>query len=268
MTMRALAASLLIAMTLSLAACSGSESEALPSDEARMPASSADLEGELYTDVVETLEAAGFTSIETNALGDLITGWLNKPEEVDEVEIGGVASFEKGEVFQRDVKIVVNYHSFPDEAEPSPEASDQEDPETATVDLPYWCEDGGGFANAAPIELRYTQGNIPVTITVEAPTVLPEGSNPQANAAFTVTIANLSEDRTWDPTLFALAVPATDMDTSVINYGEWPTGYGAEDVAPGESLTFTDEWNVADLDDVRYELRVDGLAGDTVCFAR
>jgi hypothetical protein len=107
-----------------------------------------------------------------------------------------------------------------------------------------------------------------VTVTVEAPVALPVGSNPDANASFTVTIANLSSDRTWDPMLRALAVSTYDTDTSVVNYGEQPTGYGTDDVGPGQSLTFTDEWNVADLEDVRYELRVDGLAGDTVCFAR
>lgn len=268
MRRRALVVGFVLAMVLSVTACSGAEPEEPQAGQARMPASSDDLEGELYTDVVETLEAAGYTNIETNALGDLITGWLSKPDEVDEVEIGGVASFDKGEDFPNDVKIVVKYHSFPEEEEPSPEASDPSEPETSTVDLPYWCGDGFGFGNATPIELRYTQGNIPVTVTVEAPVALPAGSTPDANASFTVTIANLSSDQTWDPMLRALAVSADDTDTSVVNYGEQPTGYGNDDVGPGQSLTFTDEWNVADLEDVRYELRVDGLAGDTVCFAR
>lgn len=268
MLRRAMAVGFVLAMMLSVTACSDAKPEELQADQGRMPASSDDLEGELYTDVVDTLEAAGFTNIETNALGDLITGWLSKPDEVDEVEIGGVVSFDKGEVFPNGVKIIVTYHSFPEEEEPSPAASDLSEPETSTVDLPYWCGDGFGFGNGAPLELRYTQGNIPVTVTVEAPVALPAGSIPDANTSFTVTIANLSSDRTWDPTLSALAVPTSDMDTSVINYGKWPTGYETEDVGPGQSLTFTDEWNVADLEDVRYELRVDGLAGDTVCFAR
>ncbi len=38
--------------------------------------------------------------------------------------------------------------------------------------MPFWCEDGGGFGNAAPMEVRYTKGNISVTITVEAPVAL------------------------------------------------------------------------------------------------
>ncbi len=268
MLRRVMTVGFVLAMVLSVTSCSGAKPEEIQAGQGRMPASSDDLEGELYTDVVDTLEAAGFTNIETNALGDLITGWLNKPDEVDEVEIDGVVSFDKGDVFRNGVKIVVNYHSFPEKDEPSPEASDPSEPETPTVDLPYWCGEGFGFGNGVPIKLRYTQGNIPVTVTVDAPVALLAGSNPDANASFTVTISNLSSDRTWDPTLFALAVPTSDMETSVINYGEWPTGYETDDVGPGQSLTFADEWNVADLEDVRYELRVDGLAGDTVCFAR
>lgn len=265
---RATAVVVLAAMTLTIAACSGAEPDMLAAGQVRMPASSNDLEGESYTDVIDTLEAAGFTNVGTNALGDLITGWLSKPDEVDKVEIGGVVSFDKGEVFADDVRIVVSYHSFPEKDEPSPSDSDPDGPETANADLPYWCGDGFRFGTAAPIELRYTQGNIPVTVTVEAPAAVPAGSDSGANASFTVTIENLSSDRTWDPMLRALAAPTGDGKTSVVNYGEQPTGYGTDDVAPGQSLTFVDEWSVADVEDVRYELRVDGLAGDTVCFAK
>lgn len=160
-------------------------------------------------------------------------------------------------------------HSFPEEAEEEPTngASSTADGTASSIDLPYWCEDGGGFGNAAPLDLRYGP-NIPVTITVEAPVLLPDGANPDANASFQLTITNLSSDQSWDPSLFALAVAATDTDSSVISHGEWPTGFESQDVAPGESVTFADEWNIADLENVRYELRVDGLAGDTVCFAR
>jgi hypothetical protein len=268
MVRRAIAVGFVLAMMLSVTACSGTETAHLQANQVRMPASSGDLEGEMYTDVVSTLKTAGFTNIETNALGDLITGWLSKPDEVDEVEISGMTTFDKDEILQRDVKIVVNYHSFAADQEPSSDALDPGDRQVSPVELPYWCADGGGFGNAAAIELRYTQGNIPVTVTVEAPVALPAGSSPDANASFTVTIANESPDQIWDPTLFVLAVPASDLDTSVINYGEWPTGYGNDDVAPGQSLTFADNWNVADLENVRYEMRVDGLAGKTVCFTK
>lgn len=74
------------------------------------------------------------------------------------------------------------------------------------------------------MEVRYTKGNISVTITVEAPVAL-QGSDSDANASLSVTIMNSSEGRTWDPMLYTLAVPESDRDTSVINKGEWPTGF-------------------------------------------
>src|SRR5690606_28762429 len=110
--------------------------------------------------------------------------------------------FEKGEMFKRDVKIVVNYHSFPERNEPGtgPEASDQ--PEAATIDLPYWCGDAYKFGEAATMDLRYTRKDISVEISVEAPVaVTAPARNPEANASFTVTLKNLSEADTWDPML-------------------------------------------------------------------
>lgn len=273
MLRRATTLSLMFVTMVLATACGSVAAEELTADQAQMPASSDDLEGEAYPDVVEMLQDAGFSNIETVALGDLITGRLKDPDTVDEVEIGGVASFDKGEVFAKDVDIVVNYHSFPEddvevEGAGTPTAGESDDGAPSAVDMPFWCGDGYSFSTAAPIELRYTQGHIPVTVTVSAPVALATPTKPEANVVFTVTLANLSTDRAWsDPTLFALAAPTGDLEKSVINYGEWPTGYAGAEVGPGQTVTFTDEWKVEDPEDVRYELRVDGLAGDTVCFA-
>lgn len=114
---RAIATGIVLSAVLWVTACSSAQTEESPTNEVRMPAASEDLEGEAYGDVVAILEEAGFTDIETVALGDLITGWLNKPDTVDEVEIDGVVSFDKGERFEPDVRIVINYHSFPERDE-------------------------------------------------------------------------------------------------------------------------------------------------------
>jgi hypothetical protein len=53
----------------------------------------------------------------------------------------------------------------------------------------------------------------------------------------------------------------------VINCGEVPSGFLSEDIAPGQSVTFTDEWNIADLDNVRYELQF-GRTGRRPCLLR
>lgn len=61
------------------------------------------------------LRNAGFTNIETVALGDLTTGWLKDPGEVKEVNIAGSTSFDGGDAFRPDAAIVVSYHSFPED---------------------------------------------------------------------------------------------------------------------------------------------------------
>jgi hypothetical protein len=94
-----------------------------------LQASSDDLTGRQVDDVVAALEAAGFTRVETVALGDLITGWLHDEGEVDEIALDGETEFDSGHRVDPDVSIVVSYHSFPEEqeAEPSPKPASTPD---------------------------------------------------------------------------------------------------------------------------------------------
>ncbi|MBG6213736.1 hypothetical protein RCH23_001381 [Cryobacterium sp. CAN_C3] len=121
MIKRIIAAGLGVALMLSVAGCS--REKPLTADQARMPASSDDFIDEDFQDVADSLTGAGFTNVETKAMGDLIAGWLSSPGEVEEVEIGGVASFDKASVFERGVSIVVSYHSFPEDDEDQPAES-------------------------------------------------------------------------------------------------------------------------------------------------
>ena len=105
------------------------------SDTAKMPEASSELEGEDYQDVMTRLEVAGFTSIETAALDDLITGWLTNDGEVERVSVNGETDFSSGSRYPVDARIVITYHTFP-EAE-SDEAAESnpvegETPESAT----------------------------------------------------------------------------------------------------------------------------------------
>jgi hypothetical protein len=109
---RVLACALIFALVLSTAACGGKNE---PDGLIGMPGSSSDFEGETYQNVVEDLESAGFTDVETKPLGDLITGWLSKPDEVDEVTVDGDGDFKIDDRFEATTRIVVSYHSFPPE---------------------------------------------------------------------------------------------------------------------------------------------------------
>ena len=72
------------------------------------------LKGQNYEDVVEILEAKGFTNIKVNDLNDLITGWISKDGSVENVVIGGDDSFAEEDWFAPDSVVVINYHSFAD----------------------------------------------------------------------------------------------------------------------------------------------------------
>ena len=93
-----------------------------------MPSSSSGFEGEPYQDVVDDLEEAGFTNVQSRPMADLITGWLNKEYSVDRVKVGSETKFGKNSRFPSETKILVYYHSFPEDEEEIPEATPTEDP--------------------------------------------------------------------------------------------------------------------------------------------
>ncbi|MBQ6240847.1 MAG: hypothetical protein IJK56_10905 [Firmicutes bacterium] len=63
-------------------------------------------------DVVETLKAAGFTNIRTEALGDLVFGFIHSEGDTEGITIDGLESFGAGSQFLSDSEVVVRYHTF------------------------------------------------------------------------------------------------------------------------------------------------------------
>lgn len=74
-----------------------------------------DLEGIDYKEAISDLQKQGFTNITTSPDKDLITGWITKDGEVEEVSIDGSTSFSSGSRFLPNAEIVITYHTFPDE---------------------------------------------------------------------------------------------------------------------------------------------------------
>lgn len=104
-----------VLLVLFVAACGG------PTNDGKLevPASSDDLEGKNYKDVVGDFKAVGFTNVETKAIRDLVTGWLTDNGEVEKVTIGGLSTFDSGKRFAKGTKVVVSFHTFPKKAEPA-----------------------------------------------------------------------------------------------------------------------------------------------------
>ena len=63
--------------------------------------SSDEIVGENYQTVISQLEKTGFTNIKTKVLDDLITGWLTKDGEIEQVEINGDTEFSANDSFQK-----------------------------------------------------------------------------------------------------------------------------------------------------------------------
>lgn len=113
---------LMIAITI-LSACSDEPD----SNMVKINASSDEIVGENYQTVVSNLKETGFTNVETKVLDDLITGWLTKDGEVEQIEINGNTEFGINESFQKDSKIVITYHTFAKEEKSVNEPTDDKD---------------------------------------------------------------------------------------------------------------------------------------------
>lgn len=168
------------------------------------PASSSMLEGEDYRDVVMRFENAGFTNIETEPMGDLITGWVNKDGSVAKVSIAGETSFGSSSEYPPDALVRISYHSYP-----------QSDPETDkdSSGLPAESEEASEAAAAAgTAEEISVRSDFPVENAIKA-----------VVTAFT----NLYSDDVWadgftyDPALFHSYDYSGPFRMVVTDEGDW-----------------------------------------------
>lgn len=83
--------------------------------QSKTPSGSSIMKGKNYQDVIEIFEENGFTNVQTEKIDDLITGWLTKDGEVEEVSVGGNVEYSADEWVKSDTKIVIRYHTFPEQ---------------------------------------------------------------------------------------------------------------------------------------------------------
>lgn len=94
-------------LAASLTACDGANKKI------NAPVESSEVSSSNYRDMVSQFKGAGFTNVSTREIDDLITGWITKEGEVEEVSIGGDTSFSTSDTFAVDAPVVVSYHTFP-----------------------------------------------------------------------------------------------------------------------------------------------------------
>ena len=101
-------------MTFLLIACSDSQTH---DGEAKTPSASGAQKGRDYQSVVEDFEERGFTNISLVALDDLITGWLTKDGEVENVSVDGDENYSADKWYSNDVEVIITYHTFSEESD-------------------------------------------------------------------------------------------------------------------------------------------------------
>lgn len=92
--------------------------------EANTPSGSSVMKGSDYKSVLESFTEAGFTNVKLEKIEDLITGWLTKDGEVEEVSVGGDVDYAPDMWVPADTAVIIRYHTFPTEnlaSDPIPE---------------------------------------------------------------------------------------------------------------------------------------------------
>ena len=83
-------------------------------NEVAIPMSSSEYEGDNYNQVLIELKNSGFTNVQIVENPDLVTGWINKDGDVERVSINGDYNFDAGDIFPKDSKVIITYHTFQD----------------------------------------------------------------------------------------------------------------------------------------------------------
>ena len=156
---------IVIGLICGITSC-GASSKAANDGKIAIPESSSEFEGENYKDVVTRLESAGFTNIETEGLGDLITG------------------FQK---FRPDVRVVIRYHSY----STSSSSSENEDDSTSSEESKAETDDAenepSSSSNSSEGKSESPQtdeGNISMQNNQEFAQILAGGDSGQAIESF------------------------------------------------------------------------------------
>lgn len=106
-----------------LVACGSSSDH---TGEAKTPSASSIMKGQDYESVVESFKEKGFINIKLEKIEDLITGWLTKEGEVEDVSVGGDIDYSPDKWVQADTEVIIRYHAFPEKENEATEQKSEE----------------------------------------------------------------------------------------------------------------------------------------------
>lgn len=114
--------------------------------EARTPSASSAQHGRDYKEVLENFEEKGFTNIQLVKIPDLITGWLTKDGEVEDVSVDGDLEYRPDVWYPNDVEVVISYHTFPEKNTDAEEETSDDSDSSANI-LPDEVENESSIPN-------------------------------------------------------------------------------------------------------------------------
>jgi len=98
--------------------------------EAKTPSDANTQEGRDYHDVKKDFKKAGFKNIKLKKHKDLVTGWVTKDGEVESISVDGDDDFSSGTWYPSNTKVIITYHTFPDEESESSDKTESSDTST------------------------------------------------------------------------------------------------------------------------------------------
>lgn len=96
------------------------------------PISSSEIGSQNYKTLLSQFESAGFMNISTEKIEDLVTGWLTKDGEVEEIQIGEKTRFSKSDYFSPRTEVIIRYHTFPESIQSNTPSSFSEKSDSST----------------------------------------------------------------------------------------------------------------------------------------
>jgi len=75
--------------------------------EAKTPSGSSIMKGSDYQSVADSFEEKGFTNVKLEKIEDLITGFLTKDGEVEQVSVGGDVDYSPDKWIAADTEVIV-----------------------------------------------------------------------------------------------------------------------------------------------------------------
>ena len=124
--------------------------------EAETPGGADSFIGQNYKNVQTKFEEAGFQNIQTEAMDDLVLGILTEEFEVEDVSVNGDTAFSSGEWVDRNAKVLIRYHVYPEE-ESSSETADAEsdEPQKKPLTAENCPELAGILSNPSDLDPSY-----------------------------------------------------------------------------------------------------------------